>query len=62
MKKTSWIIFLSLLVVTSCGRKGPLSHPKDEQRPKFDKVIDEEPNLELPNIKTVKKPTPLPRI
>ena len=48
MQKISWLILLSILALSSCGRKGPLDHLKDEKRPKFDRVIDEEPNLKLP--------------
>jgi len=48
MKKIFWLIFLSSLALTSCGRKGALSHPKDEKRPKFAKVVDEEPNMKFP--------------
>ena len=48
MKKIFWLIFLSSLALISCGRKGALSHPKDEKRPKFTKVVDEEPNIKFP--------------
>jgi len=57
MQKISWMIFLSILALSSCGRKGPLDHPKDEKRPKFDRVIDEEYNLKLPENLTPQAPT-----
>lgn len=47
--KFSSLILILLLALTSCGRKGPLDHPQDEKRPKFDHVVDEEPNLKFPN-------------
>ena len=36
-----YLLIISLLTLTSCGRKGPLEHPKDEKRPKFNRVSDE---------------------
>jgi predicted small lipoprotein YifL len=42
LKKTFWIIFLLFFALTSCGRKGPLTYPEGQKRPKFEKVIDEE--------------------
>ncbi len=41
-KKLSYFLLIFLLTLASCGKKGPLEHLKDEKRPKFDKVIDEE--------------------
>lgn len=35
-------ILISLLLLTSCGRKGALEHLPDEKRPKFDNVIFED--------------------
>ncbi len=32
---------MSLLALTSCGKKGPLTYPEGQERPKFDKVTDE---------------------
>jgi predicted small lipoprotein YifL len=37
-----WIIFLSLFALASCGRKGLLTYPEGQKRPKFDQVIEEE--------------------
>ena len=42
LKKLFYLLLISFLALTSCGKKGPLEHLKDEKRPKFDKVIDEE--------------------
>jgi predicted small lipoprotein YifL len=42
MKNLFWLIFLSLFALSSCGRKGALKYPGEQERPKFDKVIDEE--------------------
>jgi predicted small lipoprotein YifL len=42
LKKLFYFFLISLLTLTSCGKKGALEHLKDEKRPKFDKVIDEE--------------------
>jgi len=45
LKRIFLLTFLMLFALNSCGRKGPLEHLPDEKRPKFDKVIDEEPAL-----------------
>lgn len=41
MKRIFCLILISLLTITSCGRKGPLTNPEGQKRPKFDKVTDE---------------------
>ena len=46
--KISGLVLLSLLATTPCGRKGRLSHMPDEKRPKFNQVVDENPNLKFP--------------
>jgi predicted small lipoprotein YifL len=58
MNKISLLIFILSLAMTSCGRKGPLDHPQDEKRPKFDRVIDEEPDLQFPKNMKITPPAP----
>ncbi len=41
MKKTFCLILIALFALTSCGRKGALTYPEGQKRPKFDKVSDE---------------------
>lgn len=38
------LIFLSLLALASCGRKGALKYPGERKKPNFSHVIDEEPD------------------
>lgn len=40
-KHILYILIISLLTLSSCGKKGPLEHPADEKRPKFNRVSDE---------------------
>lgn len=39
--KSLYVILIAFLIITSCGKKGPLKYPGEQKRPKFDKVIDE---------------------
>lgn len=41
-KKNFLLVFLLLLGVISCGKKGALEKPADYSRPNFDMVIEEE--------------------
>jgi len=42
IKSIFCLIFLALLTLTSCGRKGALEYPGGQKRPKFDRVVDED--------------------
>ena len=39
--KTTFLIFISFFIITSCGKKGALQEPENMKRPKFDNVIAE---------------------
>jgi predicted small lipoprotein YifL len=41
MKKISSLLIISLLILGSCGKKGPLTYPGEQKRQKFDKISDE---------------------
>jgi predicted small lipoprotein YifL len=41
-KKLLYLILICFFAIVSCGKKGPLTYPEGQKRPKFDKVIDEE--------------------
>jgi predicted small lipoprotein YifL len=42
MKKNIFLqLLLIILILNSCGKKGPLEELPDRKKPKFDNVIDE---------------------
>lgn len=41
MSKIALLIITSLLLTTSCGKKGNLQNPDNMKRPKFDNIIAE---------------------
>jgi len=42
MRKIAFLALLLSLILSSCGKKGPLTYPGEREQPIFDHVIDED--------------------